>query len=759
MGVFGTNQTGNRLEDARFLTGAGRYVDDIAPADALHAAFVRAPMAHARILGLGLEAARAAPGVRAVLAGDDLDRLGVNPAMRGVRVKNHDGARGAGPVRPVLARGVVRFVGEPVAIVVADSAAEARLAAELVELDLEGLEAKLDLAPGGPVVHPEAPDNLAYLWQAGDSAATEAALAAAAHRVVVTTRQGRIAAFSMEPRGAFAEWQDGRLHLAFGGQGVWAIRDQLAEHFGLPLEAVRVTIPDVGGGFGMKSMGYPEYVAIAAAARDLGRPVRWMSDRSEAMLSDNACRDLEARAELAFDADLRITGYRVDLISNLGAYNSQFGQAIQSELFSKVLTGVYDIPAAFMEARGLYTHTTQVDAYRGAGRPEAIMTLERALDEAARTLGVDPFDLRRRNLVRAFPYATATGESYDTGDFVRILDRVGAEGDAAGFAARRAASAARGMLRGMGLGLYVESILGDPSEAAEVTFEADGTVTLAVGTQSNGQGHETVYTRFLAANTGIAPERIRILQGDSDRIPKGGGTGGSRSVTVQTNATLATVSAMVAAFTPFVAAETGTAGVAFEEGVFRAPGSNLALSLIEAAEMARAAGRADLLRHRTEARLPGRSYPNGAHLVEVEIDPETGRTRIDRYTVVDDFGTLVAPELVMGQVHGGVVQGIGQVMAEAIVHDAEGQILTGSLMDYAIPRADDVPFIRFFSEPVPSVRNPLGMKGCGEAGTVGALGAVANAVRDALATAGAGPIETPFTPERIWRALRDARAG
>jgi len=759
MGVFGTHQTGKRLEDARFLTGTGRYIDDIAPADALHAAFVRAPMAHAAIRGIDLDAARAAPGVQAVLAGAELDALGINPAMRGVRVQDRSGARGAGPVRPVLARGVVRFVGEPVAIVVAGTAAEARIAAEMVELDLEGLEAKLDLAPGGPVVHPEVPDNLAYLWRAGDAAATEAAFAAARHRIAVTTRQGRIAAFSMEPRGAFAHWQDGRLHLAFGGQGVWAIRDQLAEHFGLPPEAVRVTIPDVGGGFGMKSMGYPEYVAIAAAARVLGRPVRWMSDRSEAMLSDNAGRDLEAEAELAFDDALRITGYRVRLLSNLGAYNSQFGQAIQSELFSKVLTGVYDIPAACMEARGIYTHTTQVDAYRGAGRPEAIMTLERAIDEAARTLGADPFELRRRNLVRAFPHSTATGESYDTGDFLRILERVAAEGDAAGFAARRAGSAGRGMLRGMGLGLYVESILGDPSEAAEIVFEEDGTVTLAVGTQSNGQGHETVYARFLAANTGIPTERIRILQGDSDRIPKGGGTGGSRSVTVQTNATLATVATMIAAFTPFVAAQTGAEGVRFDDGAFRAPGSNLALSLSEAAQMARAAGRADLLRHRTEARLPGRSYPNGAHLVEVEIDPETGRTRIDRYTVVDDFGTLVAPDLVAGQVHGGVVQGIGQVMSEALIHDAEGQLLTGSLMDYAIPRADDVPPIRFFSEPVPSTRNPLGMKGCGEAGTVGALGALANAVRDALAAAGAGPVETPLTPERIWRALQGARRG
>lgn len=751
MNAFGMAQ-GGRREDIRFLTGHGRYVDDIAPQDALHAVFLRSPVAHGRIASLDTSPALAIPGVRAVLTLTDLEAAGIKPGMKGATV-----AGGAAPERPVLAREVVRFVGEPIACVIADTLAAAKDGAEAIGLDLEEYPVKLDLAAGGPVVHPVAPDNVAYRYEMGNAESVDAAIAAAAHVVRVRVEDNRIIVASMEPRGAYAEWQDGRLHLCFNGQGVWNQKAQMAAQFGLAPDAVRVTIPDVGGGFGMKAMAYPEYVVIAQAARALGAPVRWMSERTEAMLTDNAGRDLVSDVVLAFDAGLKIIGYRVKTLSNLGAYNSQFGQPIQSELFSKVLTGLYDIQAAHLAVHGIYTNTTQVDAYRGAGRPEAICALESAMDHAARVLGVDRFDLRRRSFIRDFPYRTASGELYDVGDFPRVLDRLQHDADVAGFAVRRAESETRGLLRGMGLSCYIEAILGAPEETAQVDFDADGSVTLRVGTQSNGQGHETVYARYLSAQTGIPEDSIRILQGDSDAIPTGGGTGGSRSVTVQTNATRATVDRMVADFAAFLASEMG--GVpGFDDGAFRVPGTNRVVTMLEAAALARAAGRLDLLCHRHSATLPGRSYPNGAHLAEVEVDPETGAVRLDRYTIVDDFGTLLAPDLVLGQVHGGVVQGAGQVLGERVVHDETGQLLTASFMDYAMPRAGDMPIFRIAFAPVPSTANSLGMKGCGEAGTVGAMAAVANAVRDALAARGIGWADMPFTPARVWAVLRDTRS-
>ncbi|TCM84575.1 xanthine dehydrogenase family protein molybdopterin-binding subunit [Rhodovulum steppense] len=757
---FGQSQPGGRIEDRRFLTGQGRYVDDIAPADALHALFLRSPVAHGRIAALDVAAARAAEGVHLVLTAGDLRAAGVTLEMDAALVRNRDGSSGAATARPLLAEDRVRFVGEAVAVVVADRPDQARDALEAIGLEIEELPPHLALAPGGDAIHPSAPGNLAYDWAMGDAAAVEAAFAAAAHVVKLEVADHRVIVNAMEPRGCWAEWQGGRLHLCVNGQGVWDQKAGLARMLHLPEDAVRVTNPDVGGGFGMKAMSYPEYYVIAQAARMLGRPVRWMSERTEAMLSDNAGRDLVSRVELAFDAGHRIIGYRVGNVSNLGAYNSENAQPIQSRLFAKVLTGAYDIPAALLQVQGVFTNTTPVDAYRGAGRPEAIYALERAMDHAARVLGVDPWELRRRNFIGrdAFPYRTPTGETYDVGDFGRVLDRVHGVADVAGFAARKAESAARGRLRGLGLCYYIESILGDPSEAAEVEFREDGGVNLYVGTQSNGQGHETVYARFLSERSGIPVEDIRVIQGDSDLIATGGGTGGSRSVTTQGSATLATVQAMLAAFTPFLAERMGVdpADLAFDGETFRAPGSNLTPTLAEAAQMARAAGRADLLRHRAEYRLPGRSYPNGAHVAEVEIDPETGRTELVKYTVTDDFGTLIAPQLVEGQVHGGIAQGLGQVLCERAVHDETGQLLSASFMDYAMPRADDLPFVTFTTAPVPSTANPLGMKGCGEAGTVGALAAIANAVADALWERGVRQADMPFTPHRVWQMLRAA---
>ena len=758
MEKFGKSQSVTRVEDLRFLTGAGRYVDDIAPKDALHAYVFRSPVAHGVITGLDVSEAAAAQGVHLVFTCEDLEAAGVDIAMAGATLKNRDGSSAASPLRPMLAKGKVRYVGEPVAMVVAQTYEQARDAAELIMLDVDELPAKIALTRGGEALHEEAGDNCAFDWGMGDEDATEAAFRDAVRTVSLEVGDNRIIVNSIEPRGCYAEWDGKRLHLANNGQGVWVHKGNLVKAFGLDEADVRVTNPDTGGAFGMKAMAYPEYFLISHATRVLGKPVRWMSDRTEAMLSDNGGRDLTSVAELAFDANNKITAYRVRTKCNLGAYNSQFGQPIQTTLFSRVLMGVYDVQTTWLQVEGYYTNTVQVDAYRGAGRPEAIYVLERVMDRAARELGVDPWELRRINFIKPeqFPYATATGETYDVGDFNKVLTRGVAEADAEGFAARRAADAKRGLLRGQGICYYIESILGDPSEGAKVNFLEDGTVEILVGTQSGGQGHETVYAKFLSDQTGIPAERIKVIQGDSDLIAKGGGTGGSRSVTVQNNATLATVGKMKEAFAAFLAEEMGVPAseISFDDERFRADGSNLTPTMLEVAEMAREKGRDDLLTHHERATLEARSFPNGVHIAEVVIDPETGIVTPDRYTVVDDFGNLINPMLAMGQVHGGVVQGMGQALQERVVYDEDGQLLTASFMDYAMPRALDVPNISFTSEPVPSTANIMGMKGCGEAGTVGALAAVSNAVQDALWDRGVRQADMPFTPHKVWELLQ-----
>ena len=756
---FGLSQPVRRAEDPRLLTGRGAYVDDIAPAGALHAIVLRSPVAHAEIASLDAAAAEGMPGVVAVLTAATLAEQGVTSHIPTAVAKNRDGTRAADPRRPLLAEGRVRFAGEAVAMVVAETLDAARDAAEAIEVDYADLDLHLEVAPGGPAIHEEAPDNVAYDYAKGDEAACEAALAGAAHVVALTVDDNRIICASLEPRGSWAEVVDGRLHVCVNGQGVWGMKSLLAKALGLSKADVRVTNPDVGGGFGMKASPYPETLLVAVAARMTGRPVRWMSDRSEAMLSDNGGRDLVCHARLGFDADHRLVAYRMDNVANLGAYNSNYAQHIQSELFSKVMPGTYDVQACFMTSKGIYTNTVQIDAYRGAGRPEAIYVLERAMDYAARELGVDPFELRLKSFIEPeqFPYRTAMGETYDVGDFARVLRRAMAEGDVAGFDARRRESEGRGRMRGLGVCYYIESILGDPEETAEIEFTEAGRVTLYVGTQSNGQGHETVYRQFLATDLGLDPDVIDVVQGDSDRIAKGGGTGGSRSVTTQGTANRATAEKVVERFTPFVADLLDGGEVAFEEGAFRAPGSNRVMTMLEAARAAREAGHEDLMRTRETSEIAGRSYPNGCHLCEVEVDPDTGHLDVVRYTVVDDFGNLMNPMLAEGQVHGGVAQGIGQAVTERVVYDETGQLLTASFMDYGMPRAVGVPMIDFHSEPVPSTQNVLGMKGCGEAGTVGAMAAVGNAALDALWPLGLRRVDMPFTPSRVWAMIEGAR--
>ena len=760
MDKFGKSQPVKRVEDVRFLTGAGRYVDDTAPRNALFAYFVRSSQAHGKIVSIDLDAAREADGVHAVLTQADIEAAGVTANMDFTTVKNRDGSDGAGPERPFMAKGRVRFVGEVLACVIADSAEAAKDAGELVDVEIDDLPASLDLGRGGEALHPEAPENLAFDWGMGDEDGTQAAFDTAAHVVSLDVEDNRIIVNSMETRGCWAQMEDGRLHFSFNGQGVWGGKGQLADKFGLKPEDVRVTNPDVGGGFGMKAFMYPEYFVVAHAARALGTPVRWMSERGEAMLSDNGGRDLTHLAEFAFDADHKITAYRVRTKCNLGAYNSAFAQPIQTQLFSRVLAGVYDVQTVWLQVEGYFTNTTPVDAYRGAGRPEAIYVLERLMDRAARELGVDPLELRRKNFipVDAFPYKTPVGETYDVGDFHKVLATAERAADLAGFPDRRDASEAEGRLRGIGLCYYIESILGDPSETAAVEFNDDGTATIYVGTQSNGQGHETVFTQFLSDQTGIPAEKISFVQGDSDRIATGGGTGGSRSVTTQNNAILATTTQMKEKLAAFLSEDAGVPAseITFDDERFRVPGTNLTPTMLEVADMARDAGRTDLLRFQGTAKLEERSFPNGCHIAEVVIDVTTGAVTLDRYTVVDDFGNLINPMLAEGQVHGGVVQGVGQALTERVVYDEDGQLLTASFMDYAMPRAADVPMFSFTSEPVPSTANVMGMKGCGEAGTVGSMAATANAVQDALWARGVRQADMPFTPHRVWEMLENA---
>ncbi len=751
MQPFGKSQSVARTEDVRFLTGRGRYVDDIAPENALFAYVVRSPVAHGVIRSLDVAAARQAPGVHLVWTVQDLVQQGMTLGMKTTVVRNIDRTKGAAPLRPLLAQDRVRHVGEAMAVIVADSLIHARDAADLIDYDIEELPVAMNLAPG-QALHPEAPGNLAYHWGKGEQQAVEAALAGAAHVVTVTVPDNRIIVNAIEPRGCYAEFSDGRVHLAMNGQGVWSAKDDVARHLNLPADAVRVTTPDVGGGFGMKAMVYPEPILVAQAARVLGRPVRWIADRTESMLSDNAGRDLTSTATLGLDENLRIVAYRVETDCNLGAYNSQFAQPIQSDLFSKVAPGTYDIPLIWLETRGWYTNTTPVDAYRGAGRPEAIFVLERTIDQAARQLGVSPFEIRHRNFIRPdqFPYTSATGVTYDVGAFGRLLDIAAQNADVAGFAERRRVAAQAGRLRGLGVCYYIESILGDPQETTRIVLTDQG-AEIYVGTQSNGQGHETVFARFLSDHTGIPADRITVVMGDSDRIAKGGGTGGSRSVTVQNTATLATVGQIISGFSDYLAAKHGAEAVQFDDERFRIPGSNVAPTLLEVAALAAADDRHDLLDQSATITLPSRSFPNGCHIAEVEIDQSTGKLNVCKYSVVDDFGNLINPMLAEGQVHGGVAQGLGQAIMEQVVFSDDGQLLTGSFMDYAMPRASDVPWIGFTSVPVPSIYNPMGMKGCGEAGTVGALAAVVNAAIDAVG----GDLAMPLTPHRVWTKLKE----
>ncbi len=766
MSKFGISQPVRRVEDLRFLTGAGRYVGDLDLPGQAHAVVFRSPLAHARIHALEVADARAAPGVIDVITGAELDAAGVNNMACPIPLSNRDGTPRAEPGRPLLATGTARYAGDNLALVVAETLAQAREAAELIVLDAQELDPVVDTAAatadGMPLVHEGVARNLCFDWAQGDEAAVAEAFRRAAHVTRLSLVNNRVVANSMEPRGAIAQFSDGRLTLHTNTQGGWDLKRLAARAAGLRATQVRVLTPDVGGGFGMKGVAYPEQLVVAYAARKLGRPVKWIAERGESFLSDTQGRDHVTRAELALDAGRRVTGLRVHTVANMGAYLSDFAPFIPTLAAVKVLPGVYDVKCMHYRVEGVFTHTTPVDAYRGAGRPESIYVIERLMDQAARDLGEDPHELRRRNFVppRAMPYTSAAGEVYDSGEFERVMDLALAGIDRRGFEQRRAQAATRGRLRGQGLCYYIESTMGEPAESAALRFTAAGRVQVLVGTQSNGQGHETAYAQILHERLGVPFEAVEVIQGDTDAIAAGGGTGGSRSVTAQGWAIGDAAKVVIERGMRYAARELEAAvqDIGFDAGQFHIVGTDRRIGIMELAARAQAE---PIARDGLEAGLDGEAtitvgawnFPNGCHVAEVEVDPDTGRTRIERYLVVDDFGRIINPLLLAGQIHGGVVQGVGQALLEHTVYDPSGQLLSGSFMDYCMPRADDVPAFEFSTVEVPCPTNPLGMKGCGEAGSVGACAAVMNALMDALAAHGVSRLDMPATPLAVWRAL------
>ncbi len=768
---FGIGQPVGRLEDRRFVTGRGRFLDDLRIDGALHLAVVRSPVAHARIRSVDVTAAEAVEGVVAVVTAERMDPEGRMHIPCLVPLKNRDGSRRADPPRPVLARDRVRHAGEAVAFVVAESRAAAEAAAEAVAVDWEELPAVVDPAradAAAVTLHEAAPRNVAFDWHFGDEAAVAEAFARAAHVTRLELVNNRVVPCAMEPRACLAHPEEGtgRLVVWVPSQGVWLHRQLLARLLGLPEARIRVRTPDVGGGFGMKIFVYPEYVMVAWAAHTLGRPVRWTAGRGESFLADTHGRGHVTVAELAFDADARMLAYRVRVRADMGAYLSNYAPFIPTLAALKVLTGVYRIPAVSYGVLGVFTNTQPVDAYRGAGRPESIYALERLVDVAARELGLPPEELRRRNMIapEEMPYRTAAGETYDSGEFVRLMEACMTRADWAGAAARREEARRRGRLRGIGMAYYIEATMGDAEERARVRFLEDGTVEVAVGTQSTGQGHETAYAQILAERLGVPPERVRVVQGDTDVMEEGGGTGGSRSLTAEGTALLEAAARVIekgrlAAAHHFEAA---VDDVVFADGVFRVRGTDREIALLELARLVaswreRPAGLESGLDADAEITLSAYSYPNGCHIAEVEVDPETGTVDLVRYTVVDDFGVVLNPLLVAGQVHGGIAQGVGQALLEHAVFDPDsGQLLTGSFADYALPRADRLPFVDFSYIEIPCRHNPLGVKGCGEAGSIGAPPAVVNAVMDALAPLGIRHLDMPLTPARVRAAVAAA---
>ncbi len=743
---FGVGQSPKRLEDERLITGAGRYTDDYQPAGCAFGVTVRSPYAHAAITGIDTAAALAMPGVLAVYTHEDIAHYGHIPCL--VPLSGDVKAE-----RPLLADGRVRFVGDGVAFVIAETREQARRAAEAVEVDYDELPAvhSIDaaIADGAPKVWDEAASNTLFDWSVGSADAAKDAFDRAAHVTKRRLVQNRVAPSSMEVRSAVGEWDDETGFLFHtGSQGVAMMRPHLAKAImKVDPGKLRIVTGDVGGGFGMKSFVYPEYGLVLHGARDLGRPVKWTGERGDAFQTDLHGRAMVSDVALALDADGMMLALRVETWSDLGGYQSQFGPAIQTFAGGKIMGGVYRIPVIHNVVHGVVTNTAPTDAYRGAGRPEATYIVERIIEAAAQETGRDVADLRRRNLLtpEELPYDNGIGLTFDVGNFPSLLDAALKRADWDGFQGRQAEAQARGMRYGRGIAFYVEIAGGGSSEEFADIQIRDGKVFAAIGTQSNGQGHETAYAQVIAEKLGIALEDVIIEQGDTDRLEVGHGTGGSRSMVWGGAAGLEAAKQVIDKGRELAAADLG-GEVDFDEGVFRARGTNETRGLMELA-MAHP-GELDT-RARYAPEKPGPTFPNGCHIAEVELNPDTGVLKVARYTVMDDFGTLVNPMLVEGQVQGGVAQGLGQAVLENIVYDETGQLLTGSFMDYGIPRADDMPLgMTFDTQPVPNPNNPIGAKGCGEAGTIGAMPSIMNALVDAL---GGQHVDMPATPEKLWR--------
>ena len=770
---FGIGQPITRLEDRRLLTGGGQYTDDVAAMGAAHGVVLRSPHAHADILSIDAAAAGAMPGVLAVLTHADVvaDGLGHMPCL--VEAPNRDGSPRADTPRPLLVDGRVRHVGDPVAFVVAETLNQARDAAEAIVVDYAERPAVVATAtaadPGQPQVWDHIPDNLCFHWENGDAAGVEAAFAGAAHVTRLELVNNRVVANPMEPRAVLAEYDadSDRSTLHTPSQGVHILLPQLADTvMKIGSDKLRILSADVGGGFGTRAFLYPEHGLTLWASRRLRRAVRWTGERTEIFMTDAQARDNVSVAELALDSDGKILALRVETRAALGAYLSNFGPFVTTQAGTGMLTGVYDIPAAFVSVKGVMTNTVPTDAYRGAGRPEAAYLIERVIDVAARELGLGPDEIRRRNFVppEAMPYDSALGYRYDSGEFATLMDRSMAQADWSGFAERRAAAAERGRLRGIGLATYIERCGGGFPETVELEFGEDDSITLLTGNQQNGQGQHTTFVQILSDSLQIDAESIRIVQGDSDRVPWGM-TGGSRSTPVNGAAILGAARQVIDKGREIAAhlLETAAVDIEYGDGAFSVAGTDRRVDLFAvaraAADPAQLPDGMEPGLDQSHTREPeNHTFPNGCHVCEVEIDPETGSLSIEGYTVVDDFGAVINPLMLVGQVHGGIAQGLGQALTEHTVYeDGTGQFLTASFMDYGMPRADNLPSFDFSTHNVPCTTNPLGVKGAGEAGTIGAMPAVINAIVDALAPiTGQHHIDMPATPQAVWCALQNA---
>jgi carbon-monoxide dehydrogenase large subunit len=767
---FGIGQPVLRSEDPKLVRGEGQYTDDINRPGQAYAVMVRSRDAHGTIRNIDIAGAKAMPGVLAVLTGDDLKAYGGLKCL--LPLKSRDGSPIKYKPRPALTSDKVRFVGDPVACVVAETIGQAKDAAEAVSLDIEPLpavvEARDAVKPGAPAVWDEVPGNVALDFQHGDHDKVAEAFAKAAHVVTLPLVNQRLVVAAMEPRSAIGEFDAKSEQWTFHScsQGVVGMKNLLRDILNAPAEKVRVLTGNVGGSFGMKATPYPEYVCILHAAKILGRPVKWTDERSGSFMSDHHGRDYDMTVEIAFDTDALIQAVRLTGYGNLGAYCANFGPLLPTLNVTKNIVSMYRTPLLEVATKCVFSNTTLVSAYRGAGRPEGALSIERTMDYAAAELGIDRFELRKRNFIKAkeMPFATPAGTAYDCGDFPALFKEALERADVKGFNARKRESKRNGKLRGLGVGCFVETTAAMTNEMGGIRFNADGTVTIVTGTLDYGQGHASAFAQVLVEKLGVPFDRIKLVQGDSDQLVTGGGTGGSRSAMLSGTAIMQASDKVIDAGKQLAAhvLEASAGDIEFESGRFTIAGTDRSIGIMDLAQRVRSLTLPEGLpktldvTHVTEA-VPG-TYPNGVHVVEVEIEPDTGLTRTVKYTVINDFGTVINPMLVEGQVQGGAVQGLGQVLLEGAVYDADGQLVTGSFMDYAMPRAHDVSMIDVANHSVPTKTNPVGAKGCGEAGASGGLPAVANAVIDALSDYGIRHLEMPMTSARIWQAIQDAKA-